>query len=80
MVKNNYSIRFFYDSLPAWKRKIDSIPVRVFYRPASFVTASVFTKMGVSANTVSYISGIIGIIGCFCYLPNNWGIHISIVR
>lgn len=76
MVKNNYSIRFFYDSLPAWKRKIDSIPVRVFYRPASFVTASVFTKMGVSANTVSYISGIIGIIGCFCYLPNNWGIHI----
>ena len=51
MVKNNYSIRFFYDSLPAWKRKIDSIPVRVFYRPASFVTASVFTKMGVSANT-----------------------------
>lgn len=76
MEERNYSIKFFHDSLPEWKRKIDSIPVRVFYRPASFVMASVCTKMGMTANTVSYISGIIGLVGCVCYLLNIYCLNI----
>lgn len=76
MKSNNYSIKYFHDSLPAWKRKIDSIPVRYFYRPASFVLASICAKAGISANTVSYISGVVGFLGCLCYLFNNYWLHI----
>jgi len=72
----NYSIRYFYDSLPDWKKKIDSKPVRFFYRPASFWIASICAKNGIQANTVSYFSALIGIIGCVLYLPTNYWCNI----
>lgn len=74
---NNYSVKYFHDSLPAWKRKIDSKPVRFFYRPASFVVASFCAKRGINANAVSYFSAVVGIIGCLLYLPVNYWSHIA---
>ena len=51
-----YTPKYFYDNLPAWKRKKDPILSRLFYRPASFLTASIFSNLGIGANTVSYYS------------------------
>lgn len=68
MGKQDYSIKYFYNSLPAWKRKKDPILSRIFYRPLSFVGASICAKLGISANTVSYISTIEAIIACAFFL------------
>lgn len=76
MERKDYTVKFFYESLPEWKRKIDSKPVRLFYRPMSFVLASICAKNGIHANTVSYMSAIIGIIGCALYIPANYWCHI----
>lgn len=68
MGQNNYSPKYFYDSLPEWKRKKDPILSRFFYRPVSFVCASACVKLGVSANTVSYFSGLLAVIACALFL------------
>lgn len=73
MGKQDYSIKYFYNSLPAWKRKKDPILSRIFYRPLSFVGASLCAKLGISANTVSYISTIEAIVACAFFL---FGTHI----
>lgn len=68
----NYSAKYFKESIPDWKRKKDPILSRVFYRPVSFYCAAITTKYGLSANTISYLSGLIGIIACLLFLPNNF--------
>lgn len=67
-----YTPKFFYDTMPEWKRKKDPPLSRIFYRPAGYVLASVFANAGVSANTVSYISLIEGVLACALFLPNNY--------
>lgn len=76
MEKKDFSIKYFRDSLPEWKRKMDSIPVRFFYRPMSYVFASVCAKSGIGANAVSYFSAVLGIIGCVMYFINFSLCHI----
>ena len=76
MENKDYTIKYFRDALPEWKRKMDSIPVRFFYRPMSFVVSSFCAKCGISANTVSYFSAVLGIIGCLMYLFNLTLCHI----
>ena len=65
-----YTVRYFRETMPEWKKKKDPPLSRVFYRPAGFVLAALFSNVGVSANTVSYISIIEGIIACVLFLPN----------
>lgn len=76
MGKQDYSIRFFYNSLPAWKKKKDPILSKVFYRPLSFVFASFCAKHGISANTVSYISTIEAVIACSFFLFGTYTCNI----
>jgi len=45
---------------------------KVFYRPVSYVTASLAAKCGIQANTVSYWSYLVAVIGCVCYLFNSY--------
>ncbi len=71
-----YTAKYFKDSMPEWKRKKDPILCRIFYRPVSFWIASIAANLGISANTVSYFSGIIGIIACLCFVPPIWELHI----
>jgi phosphatidylglycerophosphate synthase len=71
-----YSPKFFKDGMPEWKRKKDAILSKIFYRPISFVIASFLASAGVSANTVSYVSALIGFIACLCFLPPLHVIHI----
>lgn len=68
MEKTDFSVKYFYNSLPAWKRKKDPILSRIIYRPLSFVFASFCAKVGISANTVSYFSTAEAIIACSFFL------------
>ena len=63
-----YTPKFFKETIPEWKRKKDAILTKIFYRPISYIGSSIFSQFGVSANTVSYISAIIAVIACICFL------------
>ncbi len=63
-----YTPKYFKDNIPEWKRKKDAVLTRLFYRPISYIGASIFSQFGISANTVSYISAIIAVIACICFL------------
>ena len=67
-----YTARFFKETMPEWKRKKDPPLSRIFYRPAGFALAAVFSNAGVSANTVSYLSVVEGILACALFLPQSY--------
>lgn len=72
-----YTARYFKEDLPEWKRLKDPFTTRIFYRPLSFVMASIATRIGLSANTISYISIFISIFACiFIAIPNNITLNI----
>lgn len=73
-----YSFSYFKNNMPAWKRKKDPVLSKIFYRPISFFTASICAKMGIMANTVSYISIIVAIAACALFVvPGNYYAHIA---
>lgn len=67
-----YSISYFKHSIPTWKRKKDPILSRFFYRPLSFVGASLCAKVGISANTVSYISALVAVVASLLFLSGSY--------
>lgn len=71
-----YTPKFFYDNLPAWKRKKDPVLSRIIYRPLSFVTASLFSNAGIGANAVSYASAVLAIAACALFLPSSLTLNI----
>ncbi len=71
-----YSIKYFKDGYPDWKRKRDSILVRYLFRPISFITASIAANLGISANQVSFLSMIVAVVASSLYLFNNHICHI----
>ena len=75
-MSNNYSVRYFYEGLPSWKRKKDPVLSKVIYRPLSFVFASICAKAGISANTVSYASVLVAIAGSCMFLFESYYLHI----
>lgn len=64
-----YSPKFFKDTLPEWKRKKDSLVARYIHRPISFYFSSLFALLGWTPNHVSFLSLIVAIIACACFLP-----------
>lgn len=67
-----YTVHFFRESFPAWKKKRDPIMVRFLYRPISFYFSALFANLGLSGNDVSNISTVVGIIACAVLLiPNH---------
>ena len=71
-----YTAKYFKDGMPAWKRKRDGTLGRFLYRPLSFWCASVAANMGISANTVSYFSLVVAILGCGLFLIRSSTAHI----
>lgn len=71
-----YSPKYFKEGLPEWKRIKDPITSRIFYRPLSFVTSSIATKVGLTANAVSYISILIALSAFVCLMIPNHSINI----
>ncbi len=67
-----YTAKYFRDTMPEWKRKKDPPLSRIFYRPAGYVLAALFTSVGIGANTVSYLSIVEGVLACVLFLPNNY--------
>lgn len=63
-----YPPSFFREGLPPWKRKKDPITNKLLYRPLSFLVAPLFCELGIGANTVSYISAIVALIACGCFV------------
>ncbi|MCD7882223.1 MAG: CDP-alcohol phosphatidyltransferase family protein [Lachnospiraceae bacterium] len=71
-----YTYKYFKNEMPDWKRRKDPILSRVFYRRISFATAAVCANIGISANTVSYVSALVAIIADALFLVNS---HITII-
>lgn len=71
-----YTAKYFKEGMPEWKRKKDPVLSRIFYRRVAFSVASFAANVGISANTVSYFSAIIGVIACLCFLPISHVSHI----
>lgn len=69
-----YKVSDFKNSMPEWKRKKDPLIGRFFYRPLSRPISCFLANCGVNANTVSFFSIFIGLLGCFFYILDN---HIS---
>jgi phosphatidylglycerophosphate synthase len=63
-----YTAKYFHDRLPEWKRKKDPILSRVFYRPLSFAFSAFFSNIGWTANMVSYLSAVVALIACACFV------------
>jgi hypothetical protein len=59
-----YTPKFFHEGLPEWKRKKDPVLSKLFYRPVSFVLSSLFSSVGWTANSVSYLSAVVAIMAC----------------
>lgn len=74
--RSKYTVKYFKENLPEWKRKKDPFVLKHFTRPLSFVGASFCAKRGVSANTVSYVSGIVALVACAMFLPNDYICHV----
>lgn len=66
-----YTPKYFYDAIPEWKRKKDSTCCRYIHRPISFVFTSIAANLGISANTISYISAIVALASCASFLFGN---------
>lgn len=66
-----YTPKFFNDTMPEWKRKKDSIVARYIHRPISFIFSSIFAEIGLTPNQVSFISLIVAVIACSCFLVSN---------
>ena len=71
-----YTAKFFKDGMPEWKRKKDPILSRLFYRRVAFSAAAFAANIGISANTVSYFSAVVGVVACLCFLPPSHITHI----
>ena len=72
MNNKKYTIRFFKETLPEWKRKKDSFVLKLFFRPLSFVTSSIAANLNITANTVSYFSILLAIVACILFLIPNF--------
>lgn len=60
--------RYFREGLPEWKRRKDPILSRFVYRPVSFLLSSLFCEAGLSANVVSYLSALVALVACLCFV------------
>lgn len=66
-----YNYTFFKNSMPDWKKKKDPFIAKIFHRPISFLVSSIFVKMGLTPNQVSFISFIIAVITCLLFFATS---------
>lgn len=76
MEKKKYTAKYFRDNIPEWKWKKETFLGGLFYRRVSFWTAAVAANHGISANTVSYASGIVAFVGCCLFLLPYKSAHV----
>ena len=76
MERKKYTVVFFRRGLPDWKRRKDPFFVRYTYRPLSFIGSAICANLGMSANTVSYISIFVGLLAALFYYFDSYTMHI----
>ncbi len=69
--KNKITASYLRESMPDWKKKKDPILVHYITRPISFYISAALANIGITANDVSYFSGLVAIAGALCYLFNS---------
>ena len=69
--------KYLRESMPEWKKKKDPMLVRLITRPISFYISALCANMGISANTVSYFSGYVAILGACCFLFNSHFMNVT---
>ncbi len=72
MKNKKYTVKFFKENLPEWKRKKDSLVLKLFFRPLSFITSSIAANLNITANTVSYFSILLAIGACILFIIPNY--------
>lgn len=77
MNKIHYTGKFFRDSMPEWKRRKDCALARYSFRPWSFYISAWCANRGISANTVSYWSVIVAVLGAVSYLIDNYWFQVT---
>ncbi len=75
-METKYSGAFFRESLPKWKRKKEFFIARYLYRVPSYYISAFCANWGIKANTVSYFSAIVAVLGAGCFLVPNYYIHV----
>jgi len=70
---NHYTLRDIRASLPPEKNRADSYWTRWVLRPLSIPAAWLFLRLGISANSVSYASGLIAILGGILMASDDFG-------
>lgn len=70
-----YSPLRFAKEFPKEKRKKDNYVCRLFIRPISFVVASAFATLGISANIASILGFLCGVTSC-CFLVVDYFLNI----
>ena len=76
MMQRKYSVKYFKENFPEWKRKRDSVLGKLLYRPISFVFASMAANLGISANAISYASTVVALCACVMFLFIGTAFHI----
>lgn len=76
MNTKRYKPKDFRASTPEWKRKKETFIGKMLYRPLSYVISSVLANLGVKANSVSYFSMLVSIVGCAMFVFSNHVCHI----
>lgn len=67
-------------SLPKNKSSVSSLWVKSVARPLSFPMTWICANMGMSANLVSILSGLVSVIGCVLLsLPYRWSVIVGVV-
>lgn len=71
-----YTAKYFKDAMPEWKRKKDFWLARILFREPSYYLSAICANWGIGANTVSYFSAIVAIVGAICYLMPSYYAHV----
>ena len=71
-----YTAKYFSENMPDWKKNKDPFLSRIFYRRVSFYCSAIAANNNISANTVSYFSGLLAVFACICYLFPSYAMNI----
>lgn len=72
-----YNANYFRQALPDWKKKKEFILSRLFFREPSFYLTAFCANHHIKANTVSYLSVLVAVVGACCYLVPSYHFRIA---
>ena len=71
-VINKMNFKQFKNYLSQSKKKSDPLFSKKFYRPLSLFLGWILYRYGFTANSISFLSILLGLISCLCYVSGNY--------